>query len=69
MQKPKDPDVDLIASFVQIAGQYLAGGVDDPKFKPIVWWAFQNRPFLNEEIIESSAVNRWDTLFEPRHTR
>ena len=61
MQKSKDPDQDLIADFVQMAGRYLAGGVDDPKFKPIVRWAIQNIPFLNEEIVEASAFNNWDT--------
>ena len=60
MQKPKDPDQDLIADFVQMAGRYLAGGVNDPKFKPIVRWALQNIPFLNEQIVEASDFNNWD---------
>lgn len=60
MQKPKDPDQNLIANFVQMAGRYLAGGVDDPKFKPIVRWALQNIPFLNEQIVETSDFNNWD---------
>ena len=60
MQKPKDPDLDLIANFMQMAGRYLEGGVDDPKFKPIVRWALQNIPFLNEQIVEASAFNNWD---------
>ena len=44
MQKPKDPDLDLIANFVQMAGRYLAGGVEDPKYIPIVRLGLSEHP-------------------------
>ena len=60
MPKPQNEYLRLTAKFVQMASRYLAGGVDDPKFKPIVRWALQSIPFLNEQIVETSAFNNWD---------
>ena len=60
MQKPKDPDLDLITNFIGTAGRYLEGGADNPKFKPIVAWALENIPLLNEQIVEASAFNNWE---------
>ena len=62
MQKPKDPDLDLIANFVQMVGRYLEGGVDNPKFKPIVAWALQNISLLERELIPNSTPSFGDFL-------
>ena len=62
MQKPKDPDIDLIANFIQMAGRYLEGGVRGPKFKSIVAWALQNISLLERELIPNSTPSFGDFL-------
>lgn len=39
-----------LADFIEMAGRYLEGGADNPKFKPIVLWALQNIPYLEREF-------------------
>ena len=41
---------ELLADFIEMAGRYLEGGADNPKFKPIVLWALQNIPYLEREF-------------------
>ena len=55
MQKPKDQDLELISQFIQMAGRYLDGGVDHPKFKLIVAWALQNIPYLRQALVEGAS--------------
>ena len=50
----------ILADFIKMAGRYLEGGADNPKFKPIVAWALENIPLLNEQIVEASAFNNWE---------
>ena len=39
-----------LANFIAMAGRYLEGGADNPKFHPIVMWALQNIPYLEREF-------------------
>ncbi len=55
MQKPKDEDLQLIANIVQMAGKYLDGGVEHPKFKSIVAWVLQNIPYLRQDLVEGAS--------------
>ena len=41
---------ELLADFIEMAGRYLEGGADNPKFKPIVMWALQNITYLEHEF-------------------
>ena len=50
MQKPKDPDQDLVFDFIDMALRHLDGGRGNPKFKPMVLWALQNIPALRRMI-------------------
>ena len=49
----------LIANFIGIAGRYLEGGAENPKFQPIVAWALQNYPLLYEDINEAQDFSNW----------
>ena len=40
----------LLADFIGIAGRYLEGSANNPKFKPIVAWALQNIQALRRMI-------------------